>query len=80
MSELDYLTVTQSAELVGVQPATIRKWKQRGYLRPIDNTEPLLFAVDDVTECAVKRRTQREHDAFKQAQTRFHEAIEQHGL
>lgn len=29
-----YLTTTESAELLNVKPHLIRKWRQRGWLRP----------------------------------------------
>ncbi len=29
-----YLTTAESARLVGVQPVTIRQWRNRGYLAP----------------------------------------------
>lgn len=74
MTDLDILTTNAAAELVGVRPATIRKWKQRGYLQPINNTEPLMFHVDDVTEAAVARRTQARRDALDRAREHFQQA------
>jgi DNA-binding transcriptional MerR regulator len=41
-----YLTTALAAQMVGVTPATIRKWKQRGWLSPqgLDERNRPLYA------------------------------------
>jgi hypothetical protein len=50
------LTTTEAAGLVGVDPATVRWWKTRGYLAPVRaGTKPLRFHEHDVWRCARDR-------------------------
>ena len=46
------LPTPEAAQLVGVKPATIRKWKQREYLAPrgLDERNRPLYHPDDVIE------------------------------
>lgn len=45
-----YITGPQAAQLAGVDPATIRKWRQRGHLRArgLDEHGNPLYHPDDV--------------------------------
>jgi MerR HTH family regulatory protein len=45
-----YITGPQAAQLAGVDPATIRKWRQRGHLEPrgLDERGFPLYHPDDV--------------------------------
>lgn len=51
------VTTQEAADLVGVEPATVRKWVQRGYLqayRPDGKT--MTFLAADVWRCHGRRR------------------------
>ena len=46
----------EAAALVGVAPSTIRMWKMRGRLRPVDRPGRPLFRVKDVLQAARRER------------------------
>ena len=46
----------EAAALVAVAPSTIRMWKMRGRLRPVDRPGRLLFRVEDVLRAARRER------------------------
>lgn len=59
------LTVQQAADLVGVSAHTIRRWVDRGYLKPLrPGAKPSLFLERDVIECRYERMPRTEHDAL----------------
>jgi transposase-like protein len=58
-----YYTTAEAGRLVGVPPATIRKWRQRGWLqtqgldergRPLHTREAVVAAEKQVTENGLK--------------------------
>lgn len=57
-TETGYLTTEQASIVTGVGEATIRKWVERGYLKPQNpGHKPSLFKVHDVWLCARDRLT-----------------------
>lgn len=59
------LTTEEAAALVGVSPHAIRRWVDRGYLRPVRaNAKPVMFRETDVTECAFERISRTRHDTL----------------
>lgn len=55
------LTIEQAAHLVGVSTWTVRKWVQRGYLRPVRIVlgGESRFIEGEVVDCAEARRSKR---------------------
>jgi hypothetical protein len=53
-----YVITKQAAELMGVTPATITRWRSRGYLRPVPGSPSRkpFYAWDDVVEAEHKAR------------------------
>jgi hypothetical protein len=56
----EFVTDVEAAELVRVQPITIRQWVLRGYLHPIPGTWPRLFLAADVYDCHHDRKRESE--------------------
>ena len=57
------VTTEEAAALVGVSEATIWKWRERGYLRPVrEGAKPLRFREEDVIEADIRRRPRAWHD------------------
>lgn len=50
------LTAREAALLAGVQPDTIRKWRQRGFIAPVAGTDrhPLYEALDVLSVCGTR--------------------------
>lgn len=56
------VTTDEAAEIVGVKPATIRRWVLSGELRPVrKNAKPMRFLEHDVTSVARLHRDPRRH-------------------
>jgi excisionase family DNA binding protein len=56
------LTTDEAAQMVGVTPATIRRWVAAGELRPVrQNAKPLRFVEHEVTRVAREHRDSRRH-------------------
>jgi DNA-binding transcriptional MerR regulator len=58
------ITTAEAAEWMGVSKATIRKWVQRGHLKParVDanlKRDPLTFHEADVIACEFERRKRK---------------------
>lgn len=53
-----YLTTEEAAAVCGVSEATVRKWVEREYLKPLNpGRKPLRFREVDVWQCARDRLT-----------------------
>ncbi|MFD7897484.1 helix-turn-helix domain-containing protein [Streptomyces sp. NPDC059568] len=60
MTDSPLITVELAADEAGVSPATIRKWVQRGHLRPAGTQgRRRLYRLEDVF--AAERTTHRAH-------------------
>lgn len=59
------LTTQEAAELLGVNPFTIRQWVRREYLKPVRmGANPLRFREEDVVECHYARQPKTRRDAL----------------
>lgn len=56
------VTTEEAAQIVGVKPATIRRWVMAGELRPVrQNAKPMRFIEHEVTRVAREHRDSRRH-------------------
>ena len=58
MQQPEYLTITQAAQRLGCTPTTIREWRRRGLITPINEGQrPLYYCEEELqnTRLATRR-------------------------
>lgn len=50
------LTTDEAAEVLGLRPATVRRWVMKGWLRPVVGGRPLRFRWLDVEQALATHR------------------------
>ena len=74
----DIVDTNEAALLVGVSPITIRSWKTRGWLTPLNpNRKPLQFLERDVIACAAQRMTPQQRAHLRRAKTRWQSSVDE---
>lgn len=49
------LTTDEAARVLGLRPATVRRWVMKGWLRPVTGGRPLRFRWLDVEQARAER-------------------------
>lgn len=55
------LNLAEAAELVGTTEGNVRKWVERGHLRKIPGSRPMLFHPEAVQKCAYDLMPETRH-------------------
>lgn len=67
-----HVTTSEAAQIAGVTPATLRKWRQRGYIQPVRRAT---WLEDDVLACAAARIPAQRHAHLDDAWARLQASL-----
>ena len=71
MTASSTLTTREVADRLGIEPVTVRRWVQKGWLRPVQRGRPLRFRELDVERAKTRAMTAAEHARLDEAATRW---------